>query len=45
MGGKYWDPTATFGQMIANGELDVNDEAAIQESLDLLVESVGAAVE
>ena len=45
VGGKYWDPTATFGQMIANGELDVNDEAAIQESLDLLVESVGAAVE
>lgn len=45
VGGKYWDPTATFGQMIANGELDAADDAAIQKALDTLVEGVCAPVE
>ncbi len=45
VGGKFWDPTATFGQIIANGELSVSDEAAIQTALDNLVEGVSAAVE
>lgn len=44
VGGKFWDPTATFGQMIANGELD-SDDAAIQAALDTLVEGVTAPVE
>ncbi|MGM9605864.1 MAG: extracellular solute-binding protein [Faecousia sp.] len=43
VGGKFWDPTATFGQMIANGEL--GDDAAIQKALDTLVEGVCAPVE
>lgn len=45
VGGKYWDPTATFGQLVANGELDATDEAAVQAVLDTLVEGVGAAAE
>lgn len=44
VGGKYWDPTATFGAMIANGEL-ANDDAAIQSALDELVTGVTAPVE
>ena len=45
VGGKYWDPTATFGQMVAGGELNGKDDATIQAALDTLVEGVGAAVE
>ena len=45
VGGKYWDPTGTFGQMIANGELAGKDDAAIQAALDTLVEGVGAPLE
>lgn len=45
VGGKYWDPTATFGQMIANGDLKADDDAAIQTALDTLVEGVTAPVE
>ena len=45
VGGKYWDPTGTFGQMIAEGKLDKADEAAIQKALDDLVAGVGAPVE
>ncbi len=45
VGGKFWDPTATFGQIIANGELSVSDEAAIQTALDNLVEGVSVVVE
>ncbi len=42
VGGKYWDPTATFGQMVANGELAGMDDAAIQSALDTMVEGVTA---
>ena len=45
VGGKFWDPTATFGQMIANGDLKADDDAAIQTALDTLVEGVTAPVE
>ena len=45
VGGKYWDPTATFGQMVANGELSAADEAAIQSVLDTLVEGVCAPIQ
>lgn len=45
VGGKYWDPVATFGQMIANGDLSADDEAGIQEALDNLVAGVTAPLE
>lgn len=45
VGGKYWDPTATFGQLVANGDLNGKDDAAIQEVLDTLVEGVCAPIE
>ncbi len=45
VGGKYWDPTATFGEIIAQGQLSVDDEAAIQAALDNLVEGVTAPLE
>ncbi|MCM1467332.1 MAG: extracellular solute-binding protein [Alistipes sp.] len=44
-GGKYWDPTATFGEMIAKGQLKADDETAIQKALDTMVEGVTAPVE
>jgi len=45
VGGKFWDPTATFGENIAQGKIDRNDEAAIQAALDTLVEGVTAPLE
>lgn len=45
VGGNYWDPTQTFGEMIAQGQLAVDDEAAIQEALDTMVEGVSVAAE
>lgn len=42
---KYWDPTKTFGEMIAQGSLSATDEKAIQDALDTMVEGVKAAVE
>lgn len=44
VGDTYWTPTATFGEMIAQGQLKVDDEAGIQAALDTLVEGVGAPV-
>lgn len=37
VGTNYWDPTATFGEMIAQGQLSADDEAGIQEALDTMV--------
>ena len=34
VGGKYWDPSATFGENIAQGTLSRDDEAGIQAALD-----------
>lgn len=45
VGGKYWDPSKTFGELIAQGTLVADDDAAIQEALDNLVEGVTASVE
>lgn len=45
VGGKYWDPTATFGELIAQGQLKVGDTEAIQAALDTMVEGVTAPVE
>lgn len=45
VGGKYWDPAQTFGENIAQGKIAADDDAAIQEALDTLVEGVTAPVE
>lgn len=45
VGDKFWDPTATLGENIAQGTLSVDDEDGIQEALDTMVEGVTAAVE
>ena len=45
VGGKFWDPSATFGQKIAEGQLDKADEAGIQAALDELVAGVSAPIE
>lgn len=45
VGGNYWDPTATFGEMIAQGSLAKDDTAAIQKALDTMVEGVTAPVQ
>lgn len=45
VGGKYWDPAATFGEIISQGTLQKDDTDTIQASLDTLVEGVSAAIE
>lgn len=40
VGKKYWDPTATFGENIAQGKISASDDAAIQKALDTVVEGV-----
>ena len=45
VGGKYWDPSQTLGELIAQGGLKADDEAGIQAALDTLVEGVTAPVE
>lgn len=45
VGGKYWDPAQTFGENIAQGKIPSDDDAAIQDALDTLVEGVTAPVE
>ena len=44
VGGNYWDPTKTLGEMIVKGELKADDDAGIQKALDTLVEGVTAPV-
>lgn len=45
VGGKYWDPAATFGELVAQGTIAADDDAAIQETLDNLVEGATAPIE
>ena len=45
VGDKYWTPTATLGESIAQGTIDVNDDAAIQEALDTMVAGVTAPLD
>ena len=45
VGGKYWDPAATLGELIAQGNVAADDENAIQDALDTLVDGVTAPVE
>lgn len=44
VGGKYWDPVKTLGEVIAQGGLSEDDEAGIQQALDTLVEGVTAPI-
>lgn len=43
-GQNFWDPAATFGEIVAKGELDVNDTAGIQAALDTLVDGATAPI-
>ena len=45
VGGKYWDSAQTFGELVAQGTLSADDDNAIQEALDNLVDGVTAPVE
>ena len=45
VGGKYWDPTKTFGEMIAKHKLSATDDKAIQKALDNLVSGVTASLD
>ena len=45
VGGKYWDPSKTFGEKVAQGQLKADDEAGIQAALDELVEGVSVPAE
>lgn len=40
-GGKYWDPSKSFGEQIAQGTIK-NDDASVQAALDALVAGVTA---
>lgn len=44
VGGKYWDPAATFGEKIAQGKI-ASDDTSIQAALDELVEGITAAID
>lgn len=41
VGGKYWDPTGSFGEQIAQGTI-AKDDASVQAALDELVTGVTA---
>ena len=43
VGGKYWDPTASFGEQIAQGTIK-SDDTSVQSALDELVAGVSAAI-
>ena len=45
VGGKFWEPTASFGKNIASGTVKADDTAGIQELIDAMVEGVTAPVE
>jgi len=44
VGGKYWDPAQTFGELVAKGKVSAKDDKAIQKALDNLVEGVTAPI-
>ena len=43
-GQNFWDPAATFGEIVAKGELNVDDTAGIQAALDTLVDGATAPI-
>ncbi len=44
VGGKYWDPSATFGEKIAQGQI-ADDDASVQAALDEAVAGITAPIE
>lgn len=44
VGGNFWSPSATFGEIIAQGTLAADDVDAIQSALDELVAGITAPV-
>ncbi len=45
VGQNFWDPAATFGEMVATGVLKEGDTAGIQAALDTLVDGVTAPIQ
>ena len=45
VGSNFWESTKTFGEMIAQGTISADDDAAIQEALDTMVAGVTQATE
>lgn len=45
VGGKYWDPAKSFGEMVAQGTMKAEDESGIQAALDSLVLGISAPIE
>lgn len=45
VGGKFWDPVATFGEQIAQGKISADDDKGIQKALDDLVTGVTAPLD
>lgn len=43
VGGKYWDPTKSFGEQVAQGTI-ASDDASVQAALDSLVEGITAPI-
>lgn len=44
VGGNYWEPTKTLGEIIAQNQLTIGDTDAIQKALDTMVEGVVAPI-
>ena len=44
VGQRFWDPTASFGEQVAQGTI-ASDDASVQAALDSLVEGVNSAIE
>lgn len=44
VGGNYWEPTKTLGEIIAQSQLKIGDTEAIQAALDTMVEGVTAPI-
>ena len=43
VGGKYWDPSKSFGEQVAQGTI-ASDDASVQAALDALVEGITAPI-
>lgn len=44
VGGNFWSPSSTFGEIIAQGTIAADDVAAIQSALDELVDGINAPI-
>ncbi len=45
VGGNFWSPSSTFGEIIAQGKIEADNVAAIQSALDELVAGITAPIE